>query len=248
MNVSAHNQNIVLAKKLLQKKYRDSERKYLVEGIKLVREALCRNQKIAYIIVRDDCVDKFFDILCQSEYYVVTEKTMETLSDTVTNQGILAVVEKPENYIRSPRSNALILERVQDPANVGAILRTAAAAGYNDVYMVECADPYSPKSIRAGMSSQFCLNLFEGAQKEVLPVVKESCILICADMDGENVFSSAVERRHALLLGNEGMGVSDELRSACDKVLSIPMANNMESLNVSVSAGILMYLLTNKQK
>lgn len=246
MNVSVHNQNIVLAKKLLQKKYRDIEGKYIVEGSKLVKEAFEKNQQIFYMIVREDCVDKFQELLCRGEYFVVTTKTMDTLVDTVTNQGILAVVGKPSFSLRVPKSNALILDHIQDPANVGAILRTAAAAGYNDIYMIESADPYSPKSIRSGMGSQFCLNLFEGSAVDILEKVKETCLLFCADMDGENAFDCATDRQHALLLGNEGNGVSAELKVACDKTVSIPMLNNMESLNVSVSAGILMYLLINK--
>jgi len=247
MNVSEHNKNIVLAKKLLQKKYRDLEGKYLVEGAKLVKEVLAKNHKVDYLIVREDCVNKYCDILCQAEYFVVSLKTMETLVDTVTNQGILAVVNKPISSMRAPLSNALVLECVQDPTNVGAILRTAAALGYNDVYMIQCADPYSPKSIRTGMSSQFRLNIFEGTADEVLYFVKQTCLLVCADMGGEDVCSCNVLTQHAILFGNEGNGVSDYLKQYCDKIVAIPMQNEMESLNVSVSAGILMYSLSSKQ-
>ncbi|MBR5251055.1 MAG: RNA methyltransferase [Clostridia bacterium] len=247
MNVSEHNKNIVLAKKLLQKKYRDLENKYLVEGAKLVKEALQRNQEINYIVVREDSVERYSDILLQAKYFVVSSKVMQDLVDTVTNQGILAVVNKPTMNVRAPLSNALVLEHVQDPTNVGAILRTAAALGYNDVYMIQCADPYSPKCIRAGMSSQFCLNIFEGNPDEILSFVKQTCLLICADMDGKNIYSCNVSERHAILFGNEGNGVSDFLKQNCDMTVAIPMQNQMESLNVSVSAGILMYSLSSKQ-
>ena len=247
MNVSEHNKNIVLAKKLLQKKYRDLEGKYLVEGAKLVKEVLQRNQKIDYLIVREDCVDKYCDRLCHKAYFVVSSKTMGDLVDTVTNQGILAVVNKPTLPMRAPLSNALVLEHVQDPTNVGAILRTAAALGYKAVYMIQCADPYSPKCIRAGMSSQFCLNIFEGDSDEILSYVKQTCLLICADMDGKNLYSCNVSDRHAILFGNEGNGVSDTLKQRCDMTVAIPMQNEIESLNVSVSAGILMYSLSSKQ-
>ena len=246
MNTSAQNQNIVLAKKLLQKKYRDSEGKYLVEGIKLVREALNRGLKVDYIIVNDSCKEKFYDLLCDAKYFCVEEKVFKTLSDTVSSQGILAVLTKPDIKLRPPKSNALILDHIQDPANVGAILRTAAASGYDDVYMIECADPYSPKCIRSGMSSQFCLNIFLATKEYVLSTLKSTCLLVCADMDGENAFLCELTQPHALIFGNEGNGVTEELKLACQKTLSIPMANGMESLNVSVTAGILMYLMANK--
>ena len=112
MNVSEHNKNIVLAKKLLQKKYRDLENKYLVEGAKLVKEALQRNQEINYIVVREDSVERYSDILLQAKYFVVSSKVMQDLVDTVTNQGILAVVNKPTMNVRAPLSNALVLSFV----------------------------------------------------------------------------------------------------------------------------------------
>ena len=248
MNTSSNNQNILLAKKLLQKKYRDLEGKYLAEGAKLVSEALLRNQKIDYLVVCDKQISKYEHLLCKAKYYSVDEKTFKSLTDTVTNQGILAVICKPDLPLSRPAKNALILDRVQDPSNVGAILRTAAASGYDDVYMIECADAYSPKSIRAGMSSQFCLNIYTGTQEEIISTVKENCTLICADMDGEDVFSCNVTGNHALLLGNEGSGVQEQLKAICDKTITIPMANGMESLNVAVSASILMYLLSFKNK
>ena len=129
MNTSANNKNIVLAKKLLQKKYRDLEKKYLVEGAKLVREVFSCNQSVDFLVVSENDFDKYTDILDGKKFFTVDERTFSTLTDTVTDQGILAVVNKPSLPLRLPESNALVLDRLQDPSNVGAILRTAAAAG-----------------------------------------------------------------------------------------------------------------------
>lgn len=244
MSTSASNKNIVLAKKLLQKKYRDEENKYLVEGIKLVKELFLCNQSVDFLVVDENVSYKYADFLDGKTFFTVTEKTFSSLTDTVANQGILAVVNKPSLSLRAPETNALVMDRLQDPSNVGAIMRTAAAAGYNDVYLVECADPYSPKCIRAGMSAQFRLNLFSVCEREVLSVLGGNCALLCADMNGKNVFDCYKFGKHALVLGNEGGGISDTFRCACDQTVSLPMGKNMESLNVSVSAGILMYLLT----
>lgn len=144
--------------------------------------------------------------------------------------------------LSSPEGKCLLLDGLQDPANVGAVLRTAAASGYDDVYLCGCADPFSAKSLRAGMSAQYVLNIFEGEREKILDLLS-CCQLVCADMSGENVFTADIAEKHALVLGSEGGGVSSAARMRCEKTVSIPMKNNMESLNVAVSAGILMYLM-----
>lgn len=248
MITSANNSKIVYAKKLLQKKYRDELGKYLIEGIKLVSEAFCRNQKVDYIIVKEDNLDKYNSFLQDKTFFVVDAKTFKSLTDAVNDQGILAVVFKPEIKLSLPTQKCLILENIQDPLNMGAILRTAAATGYNNVYTIDCADPYSPKCMRAGMSAQFCLSIMSGAAQEVFKLVKQKCKILCADMKGEDIFTAKIETIHALLFGNEGSGVSEFALSNCDKLISLPMQNNLESLNVAVSAGVIMYTINYKSR
>ena len=174
--------------------------------------------------------------------FVADDRIFGKLCDTVTNQGVLAVVRREKKELSSPEGKCLLLDGLQDPANVGAVLRTAAASGYDDVYLCGCADPFSAKSLRAGMSAQYVLNIFEGEREKILDLLS-CCQLVCADMSGENVFTADIAEKHALVLGSEGGGVSSAARMRCEKTVSIPMKNNMESLNVAVSAGILMYLM-----
>jgi TrmH family RNA methyltransferase len=246
MITSASNSKILNAKKLLQKKYRDEFGKYLIEGIKLVSEAFCRNQKVDFVIVKEDCFDKFKDFLEDKAFLVLEDKTFKSLTDAVNDQGILAVAYKPETKIVAPTQKCLILENIQDPSNMGAILRTAAATGYNTVYTVDCADPFSPKCMRAGMSAQFCVSIMSGTITEVFEAVKQKCRILCADMKGEDIFSAKIEPFHALLFGNEGSGVSQFAFDNCDYRISLPMQNRLESLNVAVSAGVIMYTISYK--
>ena len=246
MVISANNSKILNAKKLLQKKYRDEYGKYLIEGIKLVSEAFLRNQKIDYIIVKEDCFDKYKSFLNDKTFLVVDAKTFKSLTDAVNDQGILAVAEKPNTKLDSPKQKCLILENIQNPSNMGAILRTAAATGYNTVYTVDCTDPYSPKCMRSGMSAQFCIDIMSGSIQNVFDAVKQKCRVLCADMRGEDIFSAYIEPFHALLFGNEGSGVSEYAFKNCDYAISLPMQNRLESLNVAVSAGIIMYTINYK--
>jgi TrmH family RNA methyltransferase len=146
--------------------------------------------------------------------------------------------------LQSPTDSCILLDGVADPVNVGAILRTAVAAGYKQVYMTsDCADPYSPKAVRCSMSGVFRAQIMRGELDELLKVINVP--IVVADMNGENVFEKQIKDKFCLVIGNEGRGVSVTLKERADITVSIPMENGMESLNAGVSAGILMYNLKN---
>jgi TrmH family RNA methyltransferase len=146
-----------------------------------------------------------------------------------------AVFNVPKNTIHSDRF--LVLDRIQDPGNMGTILRTAAAFGFNTVYEIDCVDPYSPKVLRASSGMVFNLNIIE-ATFETLPDKP----LFVADMHGETPGVSPKE--FGIVLSNEGQGVDERfLKLPNAKIAAIPMASGVESLNVAVAGGILMYLL-----
>ena len=169
------------------------------------------------------------------------------LSDEKTPQGILCRVKIPQRTLCAPMGKCLILDGVADPGNVGAILRTANAAGYNEVYFTkECADPFAPKSVRASMSGVFFTKLYFGERAEILSVMQDTPIL-AADMDGENVFTFDAPEKFALVIGNEANGVSNEVFQRATHTVKIPMAATQESLNAAVSAGIIMYVLNKNE-
>lgn len=173
----------------------------------------------------------------------VSEDVFRFLSDEKTPQGILCRVKIPKYDMQAPSASCLLLDGVADPGNVGAIIRTANAAGYNEIYLTStCADPYAPKSVRASMSGIFFTKLYFGERAEILETLKD-VPLIVADMHGENVFSFVAPKKYVLAIGNEANGISEEVFAQAAYTVKIPMQETQESLNAAVSAGIIMYLL-----
>ena len=151
-------------------------------------------------------------------------------------------MKMPDCSIKAPSGNALLLDTLSDPGNLGTIIRTANAAGYTDIYLRNCTDPFSSKSVRASMSGIFFVRLHSGSLGEISEVLGD-IPKICADMNGENVFRFQVPQRFCLVIGNEANGVSDEVRSLCRYTVRIPMRESCESLNAGISAAVLMYQL-----
>ena len=226
---------------LKEKKARKQLDLFLVEGVKMTRECMASDFEIERVFLAESY---------QSEQDFPAEKTVQVsddvfrfLSDEKTPQGVLCRVKIPDYPLQSPKKACLFLDGVSDPANVGAIVRTANAAGYNEIYLTQgCADPYSPKSVRASMSGIFFTKLYIGERSEILSALKNTPIL-AADMQGKNAFAFTPPKKFALAIGNEANGISSETERAASEVVKIPMSATQESLNAAVSAGILMYLL-----
>lgn len=173
----------------------------------------------------------------------VSEDVLRYLSDEKTPQGIVCRVRIPDTGLTAPKGRCLLLDGVADPGNVGTILRTANAAGYTQAYLTnDCADPFSPKSVRASMSGVFFTKVCRGEREEILSVL-EGMPIIVADMNGKNLFSYPVPEKFALVIGNEGNGVSDVVKASATDTVRIPMRKTQESLNAAISAGIMMYFL-----
>lgn len=226
---------------LKEKKGRKEYGLFLVEGEKMTRECEKSGLEIERVFVSEHYRGKISE-----EYVCVSDEVFRFLSDEKTPQGILCRVKIPQYVLSSPEKSCLLLDGVSDPANVGAIIRTANAAGYRELYLVDCADPYAPKSVRASMSGVFFSRLYVCTRKEALEALRD-VPLLAADMDGENAFSFSSPKKFALAIGNEANGISEEVFSCASHTLRIPMEREQESLNASVAAGILMYLLKREQ-
>ena len=224
---------------LREKKFRREAGEYVAEGIKSVREAAASGAHIR-LLVRAERVPAQ-DIAADGEL-VVSDGVFEKLSEEVSPQGVLAVIETPDCTPAPPRSLALLLDGVSDPGNMGTVLRTADAAGYTDVYLRGCTDPFAPKSVRASMGGIFRVRLHIGGD-DALRAALAGVPLVCADMGGENAFRFTPPARFCLVVGNEANGVTEEVRAACAHTVRVPRRPVCESLNAGVSAGILMYLL-----
>ena len=229
---------------LKDKKGRRQLGEFLVEGHKMAQECRQSPLQIEKVFVTPDFLEEYAKLFSEEVCVCVSEDVLHHLCDEKTPQGVVCRVKLPQERVPAPEGKCLILDGVADPGNMGAIIRTANAAGYKTLYLTkDCTDPYSPKSVRASMSGIFKTTIAY-VDREHLPQVFASFDVFVADMVGENVFLTDTPRAFALAIGNEGRGISDTVRSMATKFISIPMQGGQESLNASVAAGIAMYALS----
>ena len=226
---------------LKEKKARKEQGMFLVEGRKMAVECQRSSFEIdrVFVAASYEGENPFSD----EKTVCVSDDVFRFLSDEKTPQGILCRIKIPARALTAPKGKCLLLDGVADPGNVGTIIRTANAAGYEEIYLTEeCADPYSPKSVRASMSGVFFTKLYRASRVEILSVLSDTPIIV-ADMGGVNVFSFQAPKRFALAIGNEANGISDMVQEKAAHTVKIPMQSTQESLNAAISAGIIMYVL-----
>ena len=239
---SAQNNKIKNANKLKKKRDRDKTGQALIEGIHLIEEAQQSGITIQQLfVIEPDRTDEAL-LNYANETYEINMKVAEALSGTVTPQGFFAVIDKPQ-YDVSKAQQVLLIDRIQDPGNLGTLIRTADAAGLDLIVMEKgTADPYQDKVMRASQGSIFHI-----------PVVTEDLATYMNNFDGP-VYGTALENAvsfkeieaqstFALLLGNEGEGVNQELLQQTTKNLIIPIYGKAERLNVAIAGSILLYQL-----
>ena len=234
---STNNAKITEISKLAEKKYRRREGKYLLEGVRLVSDAIKYGAEILEIFVKESVASTFGF----AEATVVSDGVFAKISNTVNSQGIVAVVKYSPEQLTPPCGSCLVLDGVQDPGNAGTLIRTAAACGFTDIYAVQSADLYSPKVIRSAMSAHFCVKLHETDSIERVFGLLDGVRKVAADMSGQNVFERNFGGKVALILGNEGNGLSAFSKEHADETVCLPMANNLESLNVAVAGSVIAY-------
>lgn len=230
---------------LKEAKYRKMSGEFLLEGKRLVDDYLNSPElmvkfRLKYLIVREDCAGGY------NGATIVGSSVFEKISDTVNSQGILAVLSRPENAMEKKSGNFLILDGISDPGNMGAILRTAAATDFLEVFAIGCTDAFSPKAVRASMGGVLYVDYHECGRDIVDNF--DGSILLAADMDGEDIFRISLPdcNRVGLIIGSEASGIGTDLIGKARKI-SLPM-KRVESLNASVAASVLMYTIANKTR
>lgn len=246
---STQNDTVKRMRSLAAKKGRQETGLHFIEGERLVREAIASGADIAELFIEEG--KEAEDIASSAaKVYTVTRRVLESMTDTGTPQWICAAVRTqdttpPEGY---PQGLIVALDRVQDPGNLGTILRTADAMGAAGLLLGSgCADPFGPKVLRSTMGSLYHIPVWQGELADELAKLKQAGFsLICGHLDGEEVLPP-VEDKCVLIIGNEGNGVSDEIADMCEKY-RLTMYGRAESLNASVAAGILMYELAHAMR
>ena len=249
---SKQNSWVMETRKLREKKYRDQLNLYWIEGIHLLKEVLKSDEKIVTVAITTQGLlnPEIKEILKQCNdldvrIFEVSEPVGKQLFETDTPQGIGATIQKEKREVLPDSSGTfLILDHVQDPGNIGTLLRSAEAAGAIGVALTAgCADPWSGKVLRASMGSAFRMPLFTDFNIAKLKVMKN---------DGWKVYGTATEgsndyrdvdfsKKRILILGSEGRGISDELIGLIDESVKISMCQPVESLNVAVAGSILLF-------
>lgn len=226
---------------LSDKKFRRQYGEYLVEGVKPVDECIAAGCNVTGIYCTQRYEGKYEGAV------LLSDGVFGCISSEKAPQGVLATVKIPDPRLKRPVSPSLLLDRIQDPGNLGTIIRTANAAGYENIFCVGCADIWSPKVVRASMSGIFFVNCFECTLEDALGVL-DGIPVITADMHGEDIFAFNPPANFCLCIGNEGGGVSQRIRDISRYTVKIPMRATCESLNAGVSAAISMYALKNNTK
>ena len=239
-------------KKLKEKKYRDAFNKYIVEGIKLVGEAIQENADIETVVVCEDCMkENIFDKKLMYEIaklncIYVSSKVFGTITDVSNPQGILAVIKRPEQNgkINYKEDIIVVLDGIQDPGNLGTILRTVDSANLKQIVVSnETADAFNSKVVRSTMGAIFRVNVIKSDNllDDLLKMKKHGFDIVVTSLDTEDSVYDIKYDKKVIVIGNEANGVSKEIQDAADNKVKIPMLGKTESLNASVAAGIMIY-------
>lgn len=240
---SKSNNLIKKTKKLLKKKYR--EQSYLIEGWHLFEEAEKANAEFLNIFVLEDFADR---VEHMSNVTFVTPEVLKELTDSKTPQGIIAEVAMPILPLANLKAGCyLVLEDVQDPGNVGTMIRTADAAGLDGVLISDkSADIYNQKTLRSMQGSHFHLPVWRTNVYEACESLQNLGVpLIATTLSKDSVDYKTVKHdgNFALVMGNEGNGISDKMTNQADVLAHIIMPGQAESLNVAVATGIVLFSL-----
>jgi len=242
---SIQNYQVKSWRKLHTRKHRKNEERFLIEGFHLIEEAVNSGWDIEIVIVREG-VD-IPSTLVQQNITFVNTRVFKEISQTKTPQGIAAVVKMRE-FSNKDSKFVLLVDAVQDPGNLGTIIRTADAAGFSHVVLGQgTVDLYNDKVIRATQGSIFHISITQANLSEEIKTLQEKNYTIIASAleNATDYRSVEVEGKAALIVGNEGTGIQKEMIQVVDKVVKIPIYGEAESLNVSIAAGILMYHMRN---
>ena len=224
---------------LHQKKYRVAQNQFIVEGVKMVQEALNSSFKVLEVIGTEELIS---EIKFSNKVSAKTDD-LKRLSALKTPPGILAVIEIPnKNETTNTNTPAFYLENINDPGNLGTILRTAYWFGVKEIYCSpQTVDLFNPKVVQATMGAIFHVNLIELELADFIhQCIQNQIIVFGADMEGINYQEVPSNKPIAIVMGSESSGLSDQANQLINHKISIPSKSNAESLNVAMAAGILM--------
>jgi len=229
---STSNDKVKFWQKLKEKKYRDLEKLFLIEDEHLVNEALKKGIVKEIITITNN--------VYEVDTYYVTDKIMKLISSQVSSSKIIAVCHQLKE--KDINGNIIILDNLQDPGNLGTIIRSAVAFNFDTIVLSNTSvDLYNPKVVRASEGMLFHVNIIRTNLNEFIDKLDSEYKLITTDVNNGKDIKDINFDKVALVIGNEGNGVSEEIANKCHEKVYIKMNSNCESLNAGVCASILMY-------
>lgn len=257
--ISSKDNNIIKhIKKLKEKKYRDEYDEFIIEGIKMLKEAIAEKAKIKKVIfsesfIKNNNIDELLrTYIVQDNIIYVSDSIFKIITELGTPQGVLAIIEKNEpNDINSLNNEIIIaLDNLQDPGNFGTILRTADSANIKNIIVSKgTVDCYSSKVVRSTMGAIFRCKVIECENlKKSLEILKNKGYnIIVTALDAKKNIYETDYSKSIIVIGNEANGVSQEVQELATNKVIIPMLGKTESLNASIAAGIIIYEYVRKK-
>jgi len=255
---SKDNEIIKNIRKLKEKKYRDQQNEYIVESVKMIKEAILEEAKVKLIVVCEENVNsgaidkKLLYEIAKYECIYVSKKVFDLISDVQTPQGMLAVIEKEnsEDKIDYTEDVIVVLDGIQDPGNLGTILRTIDSVGLKQVIVSkETADSYNPKVVRSTMGAIFRVKVIESNNiiETLKNMKKHKYKIMATSLETSHSIYDVDYNKKVIVIGNEANGVSKEILDYADEKIKIPMLGKTESLNASVATGVILYEYVRKK-
>lgn len=256
---SYNNSTLKYINTLYQKKHRDAEQRFIIEGIKLITEAIRAQAVFFCIVVEEEFLQANLMLISTLEQicdqiYIVKSTILKSISDVQNSQGILAIIEYlsyDSNEIFLNERNGteslfmIALDHLQDPGNMGTIIRTADAAGVKGVLFSEgTVDIYNSKVLRSTMGSLFHIPIYQttNLSNTILALQNRGCSIVASHLLGSNFYKRTKNTQPIILvIGNESKGISPEIISISNYIYKLPMIGEAESLNASIAAGIMIY-------
>ncbi len=235
----------------LKKQKHENKALLFLDNVKIIRDAL-KNKTIRpeYLLTSlSDVEFSKLEIDCKNiQSYHTDARSIEMLSGTKTPQKVLCIAYLSQYVVETPKTNFLVLDGLQDPGNVGTLIRTAKACGFEYIFLLDSVKKQNEKLIRSSVGAVFDSKVYEMTKAEFISFAKKNKLkLLMTDMDGENIFDFQCDNLIGVVVGNEGNGVCEEIEKICERKVKIPMKEGIESLNAGVSGSIVMYEI-NKRK
>jgi TrmH family RNA methyltransferase len=247
---SRDNSLIKEVKKLKEKKHRIEKEQFLIEGFRFVEEALKSSFEVPYIFLSEEAQNRYEDFKLHeklqsgTKIYLVKDSILKQLSSTETPQGIAAVVKNKAVDLQNKQGFYILVDKLQDPGNMGTIIRSAHASGAIGIIMTKgTVDPYNEKTLRSTMGSIFNIEIIEDFDLSKTKGLKNSGfkLIVSSLEDSQDFFTVDLSGKVIIAVGNEGSGISDEIYSLEDIRVKIPMPGGAESLNAGAAASIMMF-------